>query len=164
MIGRTISHYQVLGKLGSGGMGEIYKAQDSRLNRMVAIKVLSRRAAGDEERRRRVIKEGQAGSSLNHPNIITIYDILSDADSEYMVMEFVAGHTLTEIIPKGGIGVAKTLQYGVQITDALAAAHAAGIIHRDLKPGNIMVNDSGRVKILDFGLAKVTLTTQVGEE
>jgi hypothetical protein len=164
MIGRTISHYQVLEKLGSGGMGEIYKAQDSRLNRMVAIKVLSRRAAGDEERRRRFIKEAQAASSLNHPNIITIYDILSDEDSEYMVMEFVAGHTLTELIPKGGIGVSKTLQYGVQISDALAAAHAAGIIHRDLKPGNIMVTESGRVKILDFGLAKVTLTTQLSEE
>src|SRR5947207_10062331 len=131
MIGRTISHYQVLEKLGSGGMGEIYKAQDSRLNRMVAIKVLSRHAAGDEERRRRLIKEAQAASSLNHPNIITIYDILSDEESEYMVMEFVAGRTLTEIIPKGGIGVSKTLQYSVQISDALAAAHAAGIIHRD---------------------------------
>jgi len=164
MIGRTISHYQVLEKLGSGGMGEIYKAQDSRLNRMVAIKVLSRRAAGDEERRRRFIKEAQAASSLNHPNIITIYDILSDEDSEYMVMEFVAGHTLTELIPKGGIGVAKTLQYSVQISDALAAAHAAGIIHRDLKPANIMVTESGRVKILDFGLAKVTLTTQLSED
>src|SRR5882757_3359003 len=164
MIGRTISHYQVLEKLGSGGMGEIYKAQDARLNRMVAIKVLSRRAAGDEERRRRFIKEAQAASSLNHPNIITIYDILSDQDSEYMVMEFVAGRTLTEMIPKGGIGVAKTLQYGVQIADALAAAHAAGIVHRDLKPGNVMITESGRVKILDFGLAKVTIATQVSEE
>ena len=101
MIGRTISHYQVLDKLGSGGMGEIYKAQDARLNRMVAIKVLSRRAAGDEERRRRFIKEAQAASSLNHPNIITIYDILSDEESEYIVMEFVAGRTLTEMIPQG---------------------------------------------------------------
>ena len=161
MIGRKISHYQVLEKLGSGGMGEIYKAQDARLNRMVAIKVLSRRAAGDEERRRRFIKEAQAASSLNHPNIITIYDILSDGESEYMVMEFVAGKTLTELIPRGGMGVAKTLEYGVQMSDALAAAHAAGIVHRDLKPGNVMVTESGRVKILDFGLAKVTAATQL---
>src|SRR2546423_14363805 len=107
----------------------------------------SRRALGDEDHSRRFIKEAQAASSLNHPNIITIYDILSDEDSEYMVMEFVAGHTLTEIIPKGGIGVAKTLQYGVQITDALAAAHPAGIIHRDLEPGHSMVNESGRIQI-----------------
>jgi serine/threonine protein kinase len=164
MIGRTISHYQVLEKLGAGGMGEIFKAQDARLNRMVAIKVLSRRAALDEERRRRFIKEAQAASSLNHPNIITIYDILSDQENEYMVMEYVAGKTLTELIPKGGLGVSKTLQFGVQIADALAAAHAAGIVHRDLKPGNIMVTESGRVKILDFGLAKMTLATQISED
>src|SRR4051812_29653133 len=123
MNGKTISHYLVVEKIGSGGMGDIYKAQDSRLNRLVAIKVLSRQAVGDDERRRRFIKEAQAASSLNHPNIITIYDILSDNDNEYMVMEYVAGKTLTEAIPKGGIGIAKSLQYGVQIADALTAAH-----------------------------------------
>ena len=160
MIGRKISHYQVLEKLGSGGMGEIYKAHDGRLNRMVAIKVLSRRAAGDEERRRRFIREAQAASSLNHPNIITIYDILSEGEDDYMVMEFVDGKTLTEAIPSGGLGVARTLDYSVQMADALAAAHAAGIVHRDLKPGNVMITASGRVKILDFGLAKVTPVSQ----
>jgi serine/threonine-protein kinase len=164
MIGRTVSHYQVIERLGSGGMGEIYKAQDSRLNRMVAIKVLSRRAAALEEQRRRFIKEAQAASSLNHPNIITIYDIVSDEDNEYMVMEYVAGKTLTELIPEGGASISKALDYGVQIADALSTAHAAGIVHRDLKPGNVMVTASGRVKILDFGLAKMTVPAQFSED
>jgi serine/threonine-protein kinase len=164
MIGRTISHYQVTEKLGAGGMGEIFKARDPRLNRTVAIKVLAGSAMADPERRRRFIQEAQAASSLNHPNIITIHDILSDEDNEYMVMEFVAGKTLADLIPGDGIGVEKTLRYGVQISDALAAAHAAGIVHRDLKPGNVMVTESGLVKILDFGLAKVSLVASLTEE
>jgi serine/threonine-protein kinase len=164
MIGRTISHYQVIEKLGAGGMGEIYKAQDARLNRMVAIKVLTNASAGDSDRRRRFIQEAQAASALNHPNIITIYDIASDEESEYMVMEYVAGKTLADLIPPGGVGVAKTLQYSVQMADALKAAHAAGIIHRDLKPGNVMVTESGLVKILDFGLAKISMATHLTDE
>jgi serine/threonine-protein kinase len=164
MIGRRISHYQVIEKLGAGGMGEIWKAQDSRLNRMVAIKVLTNASAGDSDRRRRFVQEAQAASALNHPNIITIYDITSDSDSEYMVMEYVAGKTLADLIQPGGVGVSKTLQYSVQIADALKAAHAAGIIHRDLKPGNVMVTESGLVKILDFGLAKISVATKLTEE
>ena len=163
MIGRTISHYQVTEQLGAGGMGQIFKARDPRLNRTVAIKALSGNAVGDPERRRRFVQEARAASSLNHPNIITIHDILSDSDTEYMVMEYVAGKTLGELIPPGGIGVEKTLRYGVQIADALAAAHAAGIVHRDLKPGNVMVTESGLVKILDFGLAKMSLGTLTDE-
>ena len=155
MIGETIGHYQVLEKLGSGGMGEIYKAQDPRLNRFVAIKSLSGAGAADPERRRRFTQEAQAASALNHPNIITIYDIHSENDIEYMVMEFVTGVTLADGIPKEGLGVARTLQYAVQIADALRAAHAAGIVHRDLKPGNVMVTNTGLVKVLDFGLAKL---------
>ncbi len=151
-------------KLGEGGAGEIYKAPDARLNRMVAIKVLNNASAGDSDRRRRFIQEAQAASALNHPNIITIYDIASDEESEYMVMEYVAGKTLADLIPPGGVGVAKTLQYSVQMADALKAAHAAGIIHRDLKPGNVMVTESGLVKILDFGLAKISMATQLTEE
>src|SRR5215471_10871839 len=115
MVGQTIGNYQVLEKLGSGGMGEIYKAQDPRLNRFVAIKVLTAAGAGDPERRRRFTQEAQAASALNHPNIITIYDILSANDTEYMVMEFVGGKTLADRIPAQGLGVAKTLQYSVQI-------------------------------------------------
>ena len=145
-------------------MGDIYKAQDARLNRMVAIKVLTNASAGDSDRRRRFIQEAQAASGLNHPNIITIYDIVSEDDSEYMVMELVSGKTLADLIPPGGVGVAKTLQYSTQMADALRAAHAAGIVHRDLKPGNVMVTDSGLVKILDFGLAKINVATELTEE
>jgi serine/threonine protein kinase len=145
-------------------MGDIYKAQDARLNRMVAIKVLTNASAGDTDRRRRFIQEAQAASGLNHPNIITIYDIVSEENSEYMVMELVSGKTLGDLIPPGGVGVAKTLQYSTQMADALRAAHAAGIVHRDLKPGNVMVTDSGLVKILDFGLAKINVATELTEE
>jgi serine/threonine-protein kinase len=161
MLGKTILHYEVVEKLGAGGMGDIYKALDRRLNRSVAIKVLSTASTGDPDRRRRFIQEAQAASGLNHPNIITIYDIVSQEDTEFMVMEFVAGKTLSDLIPPGGLGAAKTLRYAVQIADALQAAHAAGIVHRDLKPGNIMVTDTGLVKILDFGLAKVTVATSL---
>jgi len=164
VIGRKISHYEVIEKLGAGGMGDIYKAQDARLHRMVAIKALTNASAGDTDRRRRFIQEAQAASALNHPNIITIYDIVSEDDSEYMVMELVVGKTLADLIPPGGVGVAKTLQYSTQMADALRAAHAAGIVHRDLKPGNVMVTDSGLVKILDFGLAKINAATALTEE
>jgi serine/threonine protein kinase len=157
MTGRSVLHYQFLEKLGAGGMGEVYKAQDTRLNRFVAIKLLPA-AKSDPERRRRFAQEAQAASALNHPNIITIHDIVSDSDSdsEYMVIEYIEGKTLIDVIPNGGLRVPQALQYAIQIADALTAAHIAGIIHRDLKPGNVMVTGSGRVKILDFGLAKVT--------
>jgi serine/threonine protein kinase len=164
VIGRTISHYRIIEKLGAGGMGDIYKAQDSRLHRMVAVKALTNASAGDSDRRRRFVQEAQAASALNHPNIITIFDIVSQDDSEFMVMELVNGKTLADLISAGGLGVAKTLQYSTQMADALKAAHAAGIVHRDLKPGNVMVTESGLVKILDFGLAKVSLATQLTEE
>jgi len=156
MVGRTVHHYQFLEKLGAGGMGEIWKAQDTRLNRFVAVKVLTSASAGDPERRRRFIQEAQAASALNHPNIITIHDIISEGDAEFMVMEFVQGKTLIDLIPKGGLRVPQVLKYAVQMTDALQTAHAAGIVHRDLKPGNVMVTETGLVKVLDFGLAKLT--------
>ena len=162
MTGRTISHYEIQEKLGAGGMGEVYKARDPRLNRLVAVKALPASAVGDPERRRRFLQEAQAASGLNHPNIITIHDILrDDQGNEYMVMELVAGQTLGETIPPGGLSVSRTLQYATQIADALAAAHAAGIVHRDLKPGNVMVTRTGRVKVLDFGLAKITAATSL---
>ena len=156
MVGKTVHHYQFLEKLGAGGMGEIWKAQDTRLNRIVAVKILTEASAGDPERRRRFIQEAQAASALNHPNIITIHDIISEGNAEYMVMEYVQGKTLIDLIPKGGLRVPQVLKYAVQMTDALQVAHAAGIIHRDLKPGNVMVTESGLVKVLDFGLAKLT--------
>jgi len=156
MVGQTVLQYVFLEKLGAGGMGEIYKAQDTRLNRVVAIKVLTSAATGDPDRRRRFIQEAQAASALNHPNIITIHDIVSAGGTDFMVMEFVSGKTLVELIPKGGLRVSQVLIYSVQMADALQAAHKAGIVHRDLKPANVMVTDSGLVKILDFGLAKLT--------
>jgi len=156
MVGQTILHYEILEKLGAGGMGEIYKAQDTRLNRLVAIKVLLGQSSSDPESRRRFIQEAQAASSLNHPNIITIHDIVSKGGDQFLVMEYVKGKTLGELIPPGGLGAPVALRYAVQIADGLDAAHTVGIIHRDLKPGNIMVTDQGRVKILDFGLAKLT--------
>jgi len=164
MVGQTISHYSILERLGAGGMGEIYKAQDTRLNRFVAIKVLSLANSGDPERRRRFVQEAQAASALNHPNIITIYDIVSQDGLDFMVMEFVGGSTLSDLIPKEGMSVGKVLSCAVQMTDALGTAHAAGIIHRDLKPGNVMVTGTGLVKILDFGLAKLTGPASIVEQ
>src|SRR5579862_6590128 len=154
MDGRIIGHYKLLDKLGAGGMGEIYKAEDTRLHRIVAIKLLSPSVAADPERRKRFLQEAQAASALNHPNIITVYDIVSDGDTQCIVMEYVAGKTLRDMIPTGGLPVPQALQYAVQMASALATAHAAMIIHRDLKPSNVMITPSNLVKILDFGLAK----------
>ncbi len=154
MPGKKILHYQLIEKIGAGGMGEIYKAQDDRLHRLVAVKILSPGMSTDPERKRRFFQEAQAASALNHPNIITLYDIVSEADMQCIVMEYIGGKTLRELIPAGGLPPAQTLQYAAQIASALAAAHAAGLIHRDLKPSNIMVNASGLIKVLDFGLAK----------
>jgi len=156
MVGQTILQYQLLEKLGAGGMGEVYKAQDTRLNRIVAIKVLPAGLSADADRRRRFLQEAQAASGLNHPNIITIYDIVSDGDAQNLVMEYVPGKTLGELVHAGGLPVLLALQYSTQMADALSTAHAAGIIHRDLKPANVMVTPTGLVKILDFGLAKLT--------
>jgi serine/threonine-protein kinase len=155
IVGQTISHYEFLERLGAGGMGEIYKARDSRLNRIVAVKVLAPGRTRDPERRRRFIQEAQAASGLNHPNIITIHDILSEGERQYMVMEHVSGQTLQASIAGGPLPIHEVLRLSAQIANALATAHAAGIIHRDLKPANVMVTSSGLVKVLDFGLAKL---------
>ena len=136
-------------------MGEVYQARDTKLNRLVAVKILRSEQTRNADLQRRFIQEAQAASALNHPNIVTIHDIVSEGGADIMIMECVNGKTLTDLIPKGGLRVPQVLNYGVQISDALAAAHAAGIIHRDLKPGNIMVTDHGLIKILDFGLAKI---------
>ena len=154
--GLLVRQYRLMEKLGSGGMGEIYKAQDTRLNRFVAIKVLPPSQSGNREMQRRFIQEAQSASALNHPNIITIYDIIQDGDAQYIVMEYVAGETLQNLIPAGGLPVPQVLRYAAQMADALSVAHAAGIIHRDLKPANVMVTKSELVKLLDFGLAKWT--------
>jgi serine/threonine protein kinase len=154
MIGKKILHYQLIDKIGAGGMGEIYKGQDMRLNRLVAVKILSPGLSTDPERKRRFFQEAQAASALNHPNIITLYDIVSDGDMQCIVMEYISGKTLRDMTPAGGLSPPQALQYAAQIASALTAAHAAGLIHRDLKPSNIMVTSSGLIKVLDFGLAK----------
>jgi len=156
MIGRTISHYQILEKLGEGGMGVVYKALDTHLDRLVAVKVLPHEKVADADRKRRFIQEAKAASALNHPNIVTIHDIDSAEGIDFMAMELVVGKTLDGRIPRHGLRLSETLKYSVQVADALAVAHKAGIVHRDLKPGNVMVTDQGLVKVLDFGLAKLT--------
>jgi eukaryotic-like serine/threonine-protein kinase len=161
MIGKSLRSYRIEAKLGAGGMGVVYKAVDSRLGRTAAIKILST-TAFNQERERRFVQEAKAASSLNHPNIVTIYDVdtqeIEGKPVQYIAMEYVAGETLDHLIGKKGLRVRDVLKYAVQIADALAAAHAAGIVHRDLKPSNVIVTQQGVVKILDFGLAKLSET------
>src|SRR5262245_4184066 len=156
MIGRTLGYYRIESKLGEGGMGVVWKAHDPRLSRVVALKVLPSGLAQNEERRARFVQEAQAASALNHPNIITILDIGCHEGVDFIAMEFVEGATLDKLMTPRGLKTGDTLNFGSQIAAALAAAHEAGIIHRDLKPSNIMVTRSGLVKVLDFGLAKLT--------
>ncbi len=156
--GTRLGPYEIVSLLGTGGMGHVYQARDERLNRQVALKVLPPNFVGDDERRRRFVQEAQLASSLQHPNIVTIFDIGTADGTDYLAMELVRGRTLEAVIPKKGLRLPEALRYAIQITDALAAAHAAGIIHRDLKPSNMMVTDQGQIKILDFGLATLTET------
>ena len=159
MIGQTFSHYKIIEKIGQGGMGVLYRAHDTHLDRTVAIKILRPETVGDPERKRRFVIEAKAASALNHPNIITIHDIDTARSSEglvdFIAMEYVEGQSMDQLIAGRGLPVEKALGYAVQISTALAAAHAAGIIHRDIKPANIMVTPAGQVKVLDFGLAKL---------
>lgn len=159
MIGKSLRSYRIESKLGAGGMGVVYKAVDSRLGRTAAIKILSTGAL-NAEHERRFVQEAKAASSLNHPNIVTIYDIdTQEIDGKpipYIAMEYVAGDTLDHLIGRKGLRIRDVLKYASQIADALAAAHAAGIVHRDLKPSNVIVTPQGVVKILDFGLAKLS--------
>ena len=137
-------------------MGIVYKARDTRLDRFVALKVLPPGKVTDPDRKRRFIQEARAASALNHPNIITIHDIDQSDGIDFIAMEYVSGKTLDELIPRKGMQLSLALKYAVQIANGLARAHNAGIIHRDLKPSNVMVDEHGLVKVLDFGLAKLT--------
>ena len=163
MIGRTISHYEITDKLGEGGMGVVYKARDSHLKRFVALKVLPPEKVTDAERKRRFVLEARSASALSHPNIVTVYDIDQSDGVDFIAMEYVEGKTLDGLIGRKGLKLNESLNYAIQIADALAKAHAAGIVHRDLKPGNVMVTPEGRVKVLDFGLAKLTETAPVSD-
>jgi eukaryotic-like serine/threonine-protein kinase len=153
--GSRLGPFEVLARLGAGGMGEVYRARDSRLGREVAVKVLSSEFSGDPDRRRRFEQEARSASALNHPNIVTIHEIGSSGSTVYIAMELVDGSTLRELLHDGPIPTRRLLNLAYQIADAVAKAHAAGIVHRDLKPENVMVSKDGAVKILDFGLAKL---------
>ena len=156
MIGSTLSHYRVVGKLGEGGMGVVYRAHDLKLDRPVALKVLPGEKAGDADRRRRFLQEARAASALRHAGIVSVHDI-DEADGVlFIAMELVEGRTLADLVGRRGLPVGEAVRLGRQVADALAAAHAAGIVHRDLKPANVMVTPDGTAKLLDFGLAKLT--------
>ncbi|HSS45671.1 MAG TPA: serine/threonine-protein kinase, partial [Thermoanaerobaculia bacterium] len=154
--GSRLGPYEILAPLGAGGMGEVYKARDTRLERTVAIKVLPTEVSSDASRLRRFEKEARAASSLNHPNIVTVYDIGSAGSTSYIAMELVQGVTLRQVVAEGVLPTKRLLAIAAQIGDGLAKAHEAGIVHRDLKPENVMVTKDGFAKILDFGLAKLT--------
>jgi serine/threonine protein kinase len=155
LIGRTIGRYRITDKLGEGGMGVVYRAEDSTLGRNVAIKVLRPELGQHPERMRRFSQEARAASALNHPNIITVHDAGEFEEGPFLVMELVEGESLRAQLRRGPLPLAKVLDIGIQAAAALSRAHEGGITHRDLKPENILVRPDGYVKILDFGLAKL---------
>jgi serine/threonine protein kinase/Tol biopolymer transport system component len=163
LAGHELSHFHILEKLGEGGMGAVYKARDTRLDRNVALKILPPGKVADPERQRRFSQEAKAASALSHPGIVTIYDINTAGSVYFIAMEYVDGKTLDRLIGRKGLPLQTALGYAVQIADALARAHGAGIVHRDLKPKNIMVTGDGVVKILDFGLAKLVEPASSGD-
>ncbi len=164
LVGQSVSHYQVLSLLGAGGMGEVYLAQDPRLGRKVALKLLPGAFTRDQERLRRFEREARLVSALNHPNILTIYEVGLAGETHFIATEFVDGQTLRERLRGGRIHLSESLELALQIASALSAAHEAGIVHRDIKPENVMTRRDGVVKVLDFGLAKLTERQSSAEE
>src|SRR6187549_3417678 len=162
--GTKLGPYEISGLLGAGGMGEVYRARDSRLHRDVAIKVLPEVTAADPDRIARFEQEARATAALNHPNIVALYDVGTDRGTAYVVSELLTGSTLRDRIQEGPIPLRKVVEIGLGILNGLAAAHERGISHRDLKPENVFVTDDGTVKILDFGLAKLSLSPALASD
>src|SRR5215467_3177673 len=155
MLGTNLGHYKIDRSIGRGGMGEVYSAVDLKLNRRVALKVLPMSSAGQAEARERFEREAKAVAALNHPNIVTIHSVEEEGGVVFLTMELIDGKTLSDLIPKGGMRLERILKLAIPLADAVSSAHQQGITHRDLKPANIMVTEDGRVKVLDFGLAKL---------
>ncbi len=164
MISKTISHYKILEKLGMGGMGEVYLAEDTKLDRKVALKFLPSHLTKDKEAVERFKREAKAAAALNHPNIVTIHEIGEHEGQTYIAMENVDGNSLREEIEKGPIAVDKVIDIAKQICEGLKDAHSEGIIHRDIKPENILIDKSGRVRVLDFGLARIKGFSKITKE
>src|SRR5258708_16096048 len=158
-----IGKYEIVDKLGEGGMGEVYRARDGSLNRTVAVKILPPDVANDPNRRARFEQEARALGALNHPNIVAVYDTGVENGQAYIVSELVDGESLRQVVDRGRLPLRKLIDVSVQIADALAAAHSVGIVHRDLKPENVMVTRDGLCKVLDFGLAKQTVSEGTGD-
>src|SRR5687768_9093934 len=154
MIGTLLGHYRIVEVLGTGGMGTVYLAEDTRLQRRVALKILAKELA-DPDRRERFEREARAAAALNHPNIVTIHSVEEAGGTPFLTLELIEGETLADAIPAGGLPLDRVLDVAIPLADAVGAAHQRGITHRDLKPANIMLSRDGRLKVLDFGLAKL---------
>ena len=162
MIGKTVLHYKILEKLGQGGMGEVYRATDQKLGREVALKVLPSEMASSPERLDRFRREAKALAALDHPGIVGVFSVEEADGVHFLTMQLVEGRSLDQVIPKGGLPLEALLNHATALADALAAAHEKGIVHRDLKPANVIVMDGGRLKVLDFGLAKMSAPQDEG--
>jgi len=154
MVGQTLGHYRIVREIGAGGMGVVYQAEDTTLERQVALKILPPELAADDQRRLRFAREARAVAALNHPNIVTVHSVEESGGIHFITMELVKGKTLAALLPGQGFALDRFFEIAIPMADAVAAAHQQGITHRDLKPANVMMGDDGRIKVLDFGLAK----------